>query len=289
VNADVDGQLTEFHFTEGQYVKKGQPLLTVDSRSSDVNLGQAPANHPEADDQKLAEADLIKDREEESAAEAEADRFDALYRDGVVSKEEDERTRTVAVELESLVKADQDAVTSAKESGSVAEGKINSSTLPRGYHSIRSPIDGLAEKTVVKLGDTVVANDSTPLVIIEQVSPIYVSFAVPEAELPDIDRCRSQGELKVAATIGDDVEVAAPGTLAPIAYATISENGTVALKATFDNKDRRLRPGQPVNVRLTLTTAPDAAVIPSSAVQTNEQAVCLVISLMMSRLAGGCC
>jgi multidrug efflux system membrane fusion protein len=81
----------------------------------------------------------------------------------------------------------------------------------------------------------------------------------------------SQGELQVSASIGNVAGQPEEGTLGPTAYATIGENGTVSLKATFDNKDRRLQPGQPVNVVLSLTTDPDAAVIPSSAVQTDEQ------------------
>ena len=146
-----------------------------------------------------------------------------------------------------------------------------SSTLSGGYQSIRSPIDGLARNSVVKRGDTVMSSDGTPLLTIEQVSPIYVSFAVPAPELPDIDRCMSQGELQVSATIGNDGKQPEHGMLGPVAFATISENGTVSLKATFDNRDRRLLPGQPVNVVLTLATSPDAAVVPSSAVQTEEQ------------------
>ena len=271
VNSDVDGQLTAVHVKAGQYVKKRELLFTVDTQFSQADLEQTRANRSEAEDeQHRAEADLSKDRAEAAAADAEADRYDGLYRDGVISKEDDERTRNIAHELDTLVKADQDAIAKAQESVSVAQGRENESARP-GYHSIRSPIDGIAMDSSVKPGDTVMASDGTPLVTIEQISPISVSFAVPAPELPDIGRCMSDGELQVSATLENDGNQLEHGTLDPIAYATISENGTASLKVTFVNNDRRLLPGQPVNVVLTLASAPDAAVIPSSAVQTGDQ------------------
>ena len=271
VSSDVDGQLMELHFTAGQFVKKGEPLFTIDSRFPPDGFGHSRATQRgAADEGRLAEADLSKDLAEATAAEAEAKRYDGLYKDGVVSKEEDDRMRTIADDLEAVVKADQDARTSAQRTVSAAGMGLDTSTM-QGDKAIRSPIDGLARNVAVKRGDTVFAGDPTPLVVIEQVIPIYVSFCVAETELPDIDRCMSQGEIKVTATVGNDAANPEQGTLGPIAFATISEDGTVSLRATFDNKDRRLQPGQPVNVVLSLMTANDGAVIPSSAVQTGEQ------------------
>ena len=276
VNSDVDGQLTSLHFTDGQYVKKGEPLFAIDSRFLQGDLDdEARTDQSEvADQQGLVKADLEQDEAQAKAAEAEAEKCDALFKDGVISKEEDERTRKIADELGAAVKADREAMAGAQEPVNVGEvGAL--SPKAQGYSSIRSPIDGLTRNLVAKQGDRVIVRDVTPLVVIDQVTPIYISFGVPGTRLPDINRCISQGELEVAATIGstrgNDEGQTETGTLGPTDLATIGEDGTAALKATFDNKDRRLRPGQAVNIVLTLRTAPDDSVIPSSALQSDEE------------------
>ena len=150
VNSDVDGQLTELHFTEGQFVKKGQLLFTIDSRFSQDGLGHSRAAQSEAvDEQRLAETDLARDRAEATAAEAEARRYDDLYKDGVVSKEEDDRMRTIADDLEAVVKADQDARTSARQTVSAAGTGLDTSTM-QGDKAIREFI-GLAQATLAAI------------------------------------------------------------------------------------------------------------------------------------------
>ena len=272
VKSDVNGQVTELRFSEGQYVKKGEPLFTIDPKFSQADLEQAPANDSKVvAQQQPAEADLVRDRAQARAAEVEAERSESLYKDGVVSKEEADRMRAIADGLEAALKSDQDAIASEQESVSVAEAGVDSFELQSGYRSIRSPIDGLTKALVVNRGDPVSAGDATPLVIIEQVNPIYVSFGVPESQLAGLKRCMVRGELQVAATVANDSSLPERGTLRFIDYAVGGGTGTTLLKASFDNKDQRLRPGQLVNIVLTLALPPDAVVVPSSALQTEEQ------------------
>jgi membrane fusion protein, multidrug efflux system len=272
VKSDVNGQLTEIHFSEGQYVKKGEPLFTIDPKVSQADLEQPSENNSKVvAQQQLAEANLIRDRAQARAAEVEAERSDSLYRDGVVSKEEAERMRAIADGLAAVLRSDQDAITSEQESVSVAEAGVDSFELQSGYRSIRSPIDGLTKGLVINRGDPVSARGATPLVIIEQVNPIYVSFGVPESQLAGLKRCMVRGELQVAATVASDSSLQERGSLRFIDDAVGAGTGTTLLKASFDNKDQRLRPGQLVNIVLTLALPPDAVVVPSSALQTEEQ------------------
>jgi multidrug efflux system membrane fusion protein len=221
--------------------------------------------------QRQAEANLVKDTAQAKTAEVEARRYESLYKEGVVSKEQSDQMRTNADALAAVVKADQAAITTERESVSAARAAVDSSRVQLGYHSIRSPIDGRTGSLVVNQGNIVKPTDTTLLVVINQVNPIYVSFAVPESQLAAIKQYMAEGSLKVAATIPDDNGQPEMGVLSFTDNAIDSATGTVRLKATFDNKDRRLWPGQFINVVLTLTTQPDSVVVPSQAVQTGQQ------------------
>jgi multidrug efflux system membrane fusion protein len=181
--------------------------------------------------------------------------------------------RAIAERLEAVVRTDEDAMAISSAQGLVsdAEAGVDSAKSPSPYHSIRSPIDGLAKNLSVNPGETVSARDATTLVTIEQVNPIYVSFGVPAAQLSDLKRCVGRGELRVAATISDDTSNAEQGSIGFIDDTASGGTGTALLKATFDNKDRQLLPGQLVNVVLTLKLLPDSVVIPSSAIKIEGQ------------------
>ncbi|MGH9603255.1 MAG: efflux RND transporter periplasmic adaptor subunit [Terriglobales bacterium] len=245
VKAQVDGQLTEVHFTEGQDVRKGQLLFTIDRQPFEADL-------------RRAEASLARNQAEAQNAQMQAARYTRLVGEGVVAKEQYEDVMTRAEALEAAVRADKAAVENAK--------------VRLAYTSIHSAIDGRTGSLRVHRGNIVKANDEkSTLVVINQLTPIYSSFALPEQDLSEVRRYMEAGKLKVAATIPQDAGPAAEGVVTFVDNAVDRNTGTIRLKATFPNSDRRLWPGQFVNIVLTLSEQKDALVVPSEAVQTGQQ------------------
>ncbi len=245
VKAQVDGQLTEVHFTEGQDVRKGQLLFTIDRQPFEADL-------------RRAEASLARNQAESQNAKIQAERYTRLVGEGVVAKEQYEDVITKAEALEAAVRADKAAVENAK--------------VRLAYTSIHSPIDGRTGSLRVHRGNIVKANDEkSTLVVINQLTPIYSTFALPEQDLSQVRRYMSAGTLKVEATLPQDPGPPAGGTVSFVDNAVDRTTGTIRLKATFSNGDRRLWPGQFVNVVLTLSEEKDALVVPSEAVQTGQQ------------------
>jgi multidrug efflux system membrane fusion protein len=244
VKSQVTGVLTEAHFKEGQNVKKGQLLFTIDPRPFEAALKQSEAN-------------LARDAAQLENAQEQARRYLELVKKQFVSKEQYDQIRTNAAALEAVVEADKAAVENAK--------------VQLSYCYIYSPIDGQLGTLLVNEGNLVRVNDATPLVVINQVAPIYVAFSVPEQNLPDIRRHMAAGSLKVEASFQSDEGHPAEGNLAFIDNAVDRTTGTIKLKAEFKNADKRLWPGQFINVALTLSTQSDAIVIPSEAVQVGQE------------------
>ena len=245
VKAQVDGQLTEVHFTEGDDVRKGQLLFTIDRQPFEADL-------------RRADASLARNQAESQNAKMQAERYTRLVGEGVVAKEQYEDVITKAEALEAAVRADKAAVENAK--------------VRLAYTSIHSPIDGRTGSLRVHRGNIVKANDEkSTLVVINQLTPIYSTFALPEQDLSQVRRYMSAGKLRVEATIPQDAGAPAEGTVSFVDNAVDRNTGTIRLKATFSNSDRRLWPGQFVNVVLTLSEEKDALVIPSQAVQTGQQ------------------
>jgi membrane fusion protein, multidrug efflux system len=244
VKSQVTGVLTQAHFKEGQNVKKGQLLFTIDPRPFEAALKQAEAN-------------LARDAAQLENAQEQARRYLELVKKQFVSKEQYDQIRTNAAALEAVVEADKAAVDNAK--------------VQLSYCYIYSPIDGQLGTLLVNEGNLVRVNDATPLVVINQVAPIYLTFSVPEQNLPDIRRHMAAGSLKVEARFPSDEGRPEQGNLAFIDNAVDRTTGTIKLKAEFKNEDKRLWPGQFINVALTLTTQSDAVVIPAEAIQVGPE------------------
>jgi multidrug efflux system membrane fusion protein len=243
VKAQVGGELTQIHFREGQYVKKGEPLFTIDPRPYETAL-------------KHAEANLARDSAQLDNAKVDAVRYAELVKKGYVAQEQYDQVRTNAAALEATVNADKATVENAR--------------LLLKYCYIYSPITGRTGSIIANQGNLIKANADTPIVVINQVQPIYVSFAVPEQDLAEIKKHIAAGKLAVEAFISDNKKPE-EGVVTFVDNTVDPATGTITLKATFQNREQGLWPGQFVAVRITLTTIKDAVAVSSAAVQTGQQ------------------
>ena len=270
VRGQVTGQLTEVRFKEGDVVKKGDHIFTIDSRPYEAMLQQALANL--ARDHALlsqAEANLGRDAANAEYAQLSAERQSQLNVRGITSREMAEQARAAADATAATVKADKAAVESARAQLVAQEAAVDNAKVALSYTSIRSPIEGRTGNVAVKAGNLVTAN-SSELTAIAQVQPVYVTFSVPATHLPTIRRAMGQAHLPVVATPQDADAQPASGDLTFVDNAVDPTTDTIKLKATFQNSDRRLWPGQFARVRLRLTTLPQAIVVPAQAVQTGQ-------------------
>jgi multidrug efflux system membrane fusion protein len=270
VRAQVTGQLTEVRFREGDFVKKGSHLFTIDSRPFQAAVVQADANLTR--DKALlaqAQAQLNRDAAQAEYSQLTAERNAQLQARGIISKDTAEQTRSAADATAALVQADKAAVASAQAQLAAQQAAVDTARVQLGYTTIESPIDGQTGNLAVKAGNLVTANQ-TELMTIAQVQPVYVTFSVPATHLPTIKRHMTQEHLAVTATPQDADAQAAYGTLTFVDNAVDPSTDTIKLKATFDNADHRLWPGQFARVSLRLTTLPNAVVVPSEAVQTGQ-------------------
>ncbi|HJY85434.1 MAG TPA: efflux RND transporter periplasmic adaptor subunit [Candidatus Acidoferrales bacterium] len=243
IKAQVSGEVTQVHFREGQDVRKGQLLFTIDRRPFDAALHQAEAN-------------LARDQTQEALAEVQARRYTKLFQEGVSAKEQADQMQANADALKAAVLADKAAVEYAK--------------LQLEYCSIYSPMDGRTGSLMVHAGNLVKANDVPVLVVINQITPIYVNFSPPEDVLPQVKKYMALGRLRVEAFPPDDPRHPGVGYLSFVDNAVDNATGTVRLKGTFENTDHRLWPGEFVNVVLTVAEQPNALLVPSQAVQTGQ-------------------
>jgi membrane fusion protein, multidrug efflux system len=245
IRARVGGELLAVHFKEGDEVKSGALLFTIDPRPFEAALKQAEAN-------------LARDRAQLEHARRQAERYAAVVKKGYVSEDQNDQIVSNAVALEASVRAEEAAVENAR--------------LDLKYCTIRSPINGVTGQVKVDQGNLIKASDNdNPMVTIKQTSPIYVVFSVPEQNLPELKRRMAVGPLDVSVSVPADEEHPIKGELTFLDNTVDQTTGMILLRATIPNQDRALWPGQFVNVTLTLNTQRDAVVIPSQAVQTGQQ------------------
>ena len=244
IRAQTTGQLTGVNFTEGDEVTAGQTLFTLDRRPLEAALLQAQAN-------------LDRDMAQAANAVQQAKRYDDLAQRGIATREQVDTSRTAVTALNATVDADKAAVENAK--------------VQLEYATILAPITGRTGVLMVHEGNLVRANDQTALVVINQVAPISVSFAIPEARLPELKKYMAGGALRVTANAPNDDASPAVGRITFVDNSVDQTTGTIRIKGTFPNADRRLWPGQYVNVVVTLSMDPKAIVVPSVAVQEGQQ------------------
>src|SRR5258708_21876123 len=270
IKAQASGQVIEVAFHESDFVKKNQHLFTIDPRPYDAQVSQIEANI-ERDKAilKQSQANLQRDTAQQKYAEDQANRYARLYEEKVMSKEQAEQFRSNADALAQSLSADRAAIDSATATINADQAALRNAKILQSYTDMRSPIDGQTGNLMVKQGNIVAAN-TTDLIAINQVEPIYVTFSVPEANLRDIKGYRSRGRLAVVATTQDAQPVDEHGILTFVDNSVDNTTGTIKLKGTFPNADHKLWPGQFVHVSLRLTTEMNAMVVPNQAVQTGQ-------------------
>jgi len=271
IRSQVEGTLRAVHFTPGQEVKKGDALFTIDPRSSEAMLAQANANLAKA----VAAVDqgkqvLVKDQANATNARIIMKRDLTLVEQGVVSREEYDNSVAASQAAEATVRADQSAINSLNAAVQAEQANVRNAQVQLSYSTIRAPISGKTGNLVVTTGNLVRADDTTPLVTITQSSPIYVTFTVPEPDFVRIREYASHQDFHTAVSLPGSSQHTEEGKLSLIDNTVDTSTGTIRLKATFENADRLLYPGQFANVVLTLGTQHQAVVIPSQAVQIGQ-------------------
>jgi membrane fusion protein, multidrug efflux system len=243
VESQVAGIVKEVHYRPGGFVRKGDLLVTLDTSPFLAVLAQS-------------EASLARDTAQANLNQTQLQRYDELQKEGIVSREQYDQYLATSTAAQATVRADEAAIQTTK--------------IQLSYCSIYAPISGVTGAQLVYPGATVKANDAPILVVINQVSPIYVNFAVPQQYLESIKKFMAQSRLAVQATPTGDSDPE-KGVLTFVNNAVDANTGTIDLMASFPNAGQRLWPGQFSDVLLRLNEQQNVLVVPSQAVQTGQQ------------------
>ena len=243
IKSQVGGQIARIHFSEGSDVAQGALLVSIDPEPFQASLSQF-------------EAALARDQALARFSREQAVRYEGLLKEGIVTRDQYESLQSSADSLAAAVVADRAAIRNAK--------------IQLSYCSIRSPIAGRTGTVALQPGNLVKANDLA-IVTVNQVSPISVTFSLPEKRLGEIKRAMAAGQLKVEAVIPNEPGASEAGTINFLDNAVNPATGTIKLKGVFANKSRKLWPGQFTDVLVTLASRKSSVVVPTSAVQTSQQ------------------
>jgi multidrug efflux system membrane fusion protein len=270
VRSQVTGAVTEVLFHEGDFVKKGDHLFTIDPRPYQAMLEQARANLTR-DEALLAQsqAQLARDQAQTNYLEQSSQRNAELAERGILSKDMLQQSQAQAAANMAAVKADQAAVESARAQIGAQQAAVDNAVVQLAYTVIRSPINGRTGNLTMKPGNLATAN-TTELTTIAQVEPVFVTFAVPATRLAAIRSHDTREAVPVTALPQDENTTPATGALAFVDNAVDTTTDTIKLKARFENTDHRLWPGQFARVTLRLSTLSNATVVSSEAVQTGQ-------------------
>ena len=270
IKPQVSGELKAAFFKEGDYVKAGDLLFEIDRRTLSAQVDQAVANLARSEAQlRQATANLAKDMAQADYLRSVSQRNEMLMKEGIASKEQGAQAAAQALAQKELTDADRAGIESSKADIAANKATIDNLKVQLGFTSIKAPITGRTGTLMIKPGNIVSAN-SSELVTINQIQPVNVSFAVPESQFQKITSRFGKEKLAVFATSQDSAEPASVGVLTFIESAVDATTGTLRLRATFPNAERKMWPGQFVRVRMLLGVIKDAVVVPNQAVQTGQ-------------------
>ena len=245
VRSRVDGQIVKINFTEGQYVKEGDSLIEIDPRPFQVQLEQA-------------QGQLAKDQAQLKDAQIDYERYQLLYKEGVVPKQQVDTQQALVGQSAGSIQADQ--------------AQIDNARLQIVYSHITAPISGRVGLRLVDIGNIVHAADTNGLLVITQLQPIAVIFTLPQDQLPQVmAQMRSGRQLAVEAYDRDNSDKIAVGKLLTIDNQIDTTTGTYKLKSVFDNSRNELFPNQFVNMHLLVDTKKNVVLVPSTAVLRGPQ------------------
>lgn len=243
IKSQVNGQIARVHFREGSDIQKGALLFSLDPEPFQATLSQC-------------EAALDKDLSQAKFAREQAGRYEGLLKEGIVTRDQYDLLRMNAESFAATVAADRAAIKSAK--------------IQLGYCTIRAPLSGRTGTLALQPGNLTKAND-IPLVTINEVSPIYATFSIPEKRLAEVKRAMADKQLKIEAVIPNEPGSSEVGTISFLDNAVNAATGTIKLKGVFANKSRKLWPGQFTDVVMTLGQLKNAVVVPTNAIQSSQQ------------------